>query len=77
MRDVPFSAPADTATYGRASGPFDNNAKRIGLGTAAYTRAASAAAATSKEFILWAKNNMTKCCCVIIFGKAQCGGNKN
>ena len=43
----------------------------------AYKRASNAAIASSKEFILWAKNNMTKCCCEILFGAGNCNNNKN
>jgi len=66
---------ADTPTYGRARD--NNDTKKIfGLGTVAYTRAETHATATTKAFILWSKNNMTKCCCEILFGRGNCNGNK-
>ena len=47
----------------------------IGL-KGAFNRAAFGAVRQSKEFIIWAKNNMTKCCCEILFGQGNCKNNK-
>jgi hypothetical protein len=66
---------ADSTTQGRARN--NNPAGGVfGLGPAAYNRAAAQAAITTKDFIIWAKNNMTKCCCEILFGKGSCNRNR-
>jgi len=67
---------ADDDKSGR-SREKDKKGKTVGLGPKAYGDAVDAATEASKLFILWAKDNMTKCCCEILFGKGNCDSNNN